>query len=116
MNKPLVREYTNDAELQKDVISLKNRGVDKEDVYVLSHDDERTNRVSDKAGANTIGLSEMDLETAVGNIFKKKGDELRAKLQEVGFSEQEASRYEEKLDEGRILMLVTDHDKVSDWK
>lgn len=113
--KPVVREYTNDEDLKSDVLDLKNKGVDKNDIYVLSHDDERTNRVASKADANTIGISELGLGSAVGNIFSKKGDELRTKLEEVGFNAAEAERYEEKLDEGKVLLIVTDHERVTNW-
>ena len=36
-----------------------------------------------------------------------QGDELRNKLQEIGFSENEASELEEKLDHGKILLVIT---------
>ena len=111
--KPTVKEYTNDEVLKQDVTELKNQGIDKQDIYILSHDDERTNRVAGNADANTIGLSEMGLGSAVGNIFSKKGDERRTKLEEIGFSKEEAERYEEKLDEGKILLMVTNRDRVT---
>ncbi|MBD1379729.1 general stress protein [Metabacillus arenae] len=114
--KPVVKEYQNEDLLKNDVNDLQARGVSPEDIYVLSHDDERTNRVADVSNASTIGLNEMGLDTAVGNLFMKKGDELRNKIQEVGFSSQEAEVYEEKLDEGKILLFVTDHQKASDWR
>jgi uroporphyrinogen-III synthase len=113
--KPAVKEYTNDELLKNDVMELKSKGVDKHDIYILSHDDERTNRIANNAEANTIGISELGLGSAVGNIFSKKGDELRTKLEEVGFSSAEAEHYEEKLDEGKTLLLVTDHERVTGW-
>ncbi|MGM7703144.1 general stress protein [Pseudalkalibacillus sp. Hm43] len=115
MEKPIVREYVNDEELKNDINDLQNKGVYKDDIYVISHDDDRTNRVADSADANTVGLKEMGLESTVGNIFNKKGDELRAKFKEMGFSQEEANHYEDKLDQGRIIMMVTDKEKVSDW-
>jgi len=108
--KPYLREYTNDEQLQDDVKLLMNRGINKEDIYILSHDDERTNRVASNAGANTIGLKEMDFGTAVENLFNKKGDELRNKLQDIGFSEFESENLEEHLDEGKILLIITNHE------
>ena len=108
--KPYLKEYTNDEKLQDDVKLLVNRGIDKEDIYILSHDDERTNRIASNADANTIGLSEMDFGVAVENLFNKKGDELRNKLQEIGFSELESESLEEDLDEGKILLMITNHD------
>lgn len=79
---PFVKEYMNDQELAKDVQKLRDNGVNKDNVYVLSHDDDRTNRVADNADASTIS---QDFSDAVGNMFNKKGDELRSKLEEVGF-------------------------------
>ncbi|MEC2310449.1 YflT domain-containing protein [Bacillus atrophaeus] len=113
--KPVVREYTNDEKLLKDVEELKQLGVAKEDVYVLSHGDDRTERLADNTDANTIGAKETGLKHAVGNVFNKKGDELRNKIHEIGFSEQEASQFEERLDEGKVLLFVTDNEKVKSW-
>ncbi|MFP9035721.1 general stress protein, partial [Enterococcus faecalis] len=53
--KPVVKEYTNDEQLMKDVEELQKMGVAKEDVYVLAHDDDRTERLADNTNANTIG-------------------------------------------------------------
>lgn len=113
--KPVVREYTNDEKLVQDVEELQRLGVSREDVYVLSHDDDRTERVASHADANTIGAAETGFANAVGNIFSKKGDELRNKMHEIGFSEEEAARFEERLDEGKVLLFVTDNEKASLW-
>ncbi|AKO94737.1 general stress protein [Priestia filamentosa] len=110
--KPVVREYTNDELLKEDVKKLQVQGVDAKDIYVLSHDDERTNRVANNADANTIGIKEMGLGTAASNLFNKKGDELRHKLSEVGLSKTEAEMYEEKLDQGKVLVIVTNNETV----
>ncbi|MBH0228891.1 general stress protein [Halobacillus yeomjeoni] len=111
--KPLVREYSNDEKLMEDVKSLKQKGIDNENIYILAHDDDRTERISSNVNANTIGLSEQDLKKVLGNIFSKQGDELRTKLQEMGLSEQEAEEYEEDMDEGKVLLIVTDADKAA---
>ncbi|SDJ76287.1 general stress protein [Sediminibacillus albus] len=109
---PFIKKYTNDEQLQQDVNKLSQKGVDKNNVYVLSHDKERTKRIADNAEANTIGLNEMDLSSAVGNMFSKKGDELRTKLKEVGLSEVEADNYEEEMDKGKVLLIVTETNNV----
>lgn len=70
--KPVVREYSNDETLQRDVEQLKSLGVAREDIYVLSHDDDRTERIAENADANTIGPREVGLKHAVGNIFSKR--------------------------------------------
>ncbi|MFN2747791.1 MULTISPECIES: general stress protein [Bacillus] len=113
--KPVVREYTNDEQLMKDVGELKRIGVAREDIYVLSHDDDRTERLAGNTEINTIGPEETGIKNAVGNLFQKKGDELRNKMHEIGFSKQEAEQFEKRLDEGKVLLFVTDHDKVKSW-
>ncbi|WP_027964145.1 general stress protein [Halalkalibacillus halophilus] len=112
---PFIREYSNDEQLVSDVKKLKDNGVSSENVYVLSHDDDRTKRIANNAEANTIGFSEQDFKSAVGNMFAKKGDELRSKLEEIGFSEAEAENYEEDMDEGKVLLIVTGDDDVTSY-
>ncbi|BBP87772.1 hypothetical protein BsIDN1_13900 [Bacillus safensis] len=51
----------------------------------------------------------MRLETSF-----KKGDELRNKIHEIGFQKEEAETFEEHLDEGKVLLFVTDHE-VKNW-
>ncbi|WP_431803968.1 general stress protein [Halobacillus andaensis] len=109
---PFIQEYTNDENLMEDVKKLQHNGVNSKDIYILSHDDDRTDRIASNVSANTIGLSEQDVKTVVSNIFNKKGDELRAKLQEIGFSEEDASEYEEDMDEGKVLLIVTSDKNV----
>ncbi|WP_022793032.1 general stress protein [Marinococcus halotolerans] len=111
--KPFVREYTNDEALQQDVQRLAEKGIDKSNVYVMTHDNDRTGRIAENANANTVGMKEEGLKNAVGNMFSKKGDELRNKLQEIGLSQEEAHEYEDELDEGKILLIVTDTEGVN---
>lgn len=115
VSRPVVREYQNDEKLKSDIEELSNIGVSKDDIYVLSHDDDRTERVADGVDANTIGKKEMGL-SSLKNVFSKKGDELRSKMQEIGFSKEESERYEDEMDKGKIFMFVTDTDKVTEWK
>lgn len=103
--KPIVIEFQDDVELVNKIKELSQQGVPKEDLYVISHDDDRTKRVADKADANTIGLEEVGVSTAMGNLFRKKGDELRAKFKEIGFSEMESNELEGKLDQGKVLLI-----------
>lgn len=104
--KPIVKEFHDDMQVVEEVKAQVARGIPHDHLYVISHDDDRTNRVADNANANTIGLEEEGLATALKNIFRKKGDELRAKFSELGFSDMEAEELEKKLDDGKILLLV----------
>jgi len=111
--KPMIREYSNDEKLMQDVKSLQDNGIHPTDIYILSHDDDRTKRIANNVDANTIGFSEQDFTNIIRNIFSKQGDELRTKLQEMGFSKSEAEEYEEDMDEGKVLLILTDQEKAS---
>ena len=108
--KPVIQEFKDDTELMNVVKSLSEKGVSKDNLYVMSHDDDRTNRVADSVDANKVGMSEVGFDTYVSNIFSKKGDQLRSQLEELGFTELEANNYEEKLDQGTILLVNTNPD------
>ena len=64
-------------------------------------------KIADDTNINTIGVKEQGLGTSIIN-FSPKRDELRNQMEEMGLSKEEANLYEEKLDQGRILLLVTD--------
>lgn len=104
--KPMIKEFQDDKGLMQEVKIQAANGVSKENLYVISHDDDRTDRVAGKVDANTVGINEESLRTAVSNIFRKKGDELRAKFKELGFDQTEAGQLEEKLDHGKILLMI----------
>lgn len=103
--KPEVLEFHDDTKLMEEVKNLSAQGISKENLYVISHDDDRDKRVAESVDASTIGMEEEGLNTFVKNIFRKKGDELRAKFTELGFDDTEAKVLESKLDEGKILLL-----------
>lgn len=104
--KPIVKEFQDDQDLIAEVEAQAGRGISKDNLYVISHDDDRTKRVADKVNASEVGVKEEGIKVAIGNLFHKKGDELRAKFEELGFSTAEAGELEEKLDHGKILLLI----------
>ncbi|WP_026688510.1 general stress protein [Alteribacter aurantiacus] len=105
---PLYKEFYNDEEVVTAVDSLKSKGVNEDNVYILTHDDDRTDRVADNADANTVSMKEEGLDTSVKNVFRKKGDELRAQFEELGFTSDKAHSLEEKLDQGKVIVVVKD--------
>ena len=80
-------------------------------MYVLAHEKDVTDDVADHSKAEKIGVDDTGVGTAFKNMFRSKGDTLRAKMQEVGLSAAEADRYEERLDQGKIL-LISNNDQV----
>ncbi|MCC4723673.1 general stress protein [Salinicoccus sp. RF5] len=113
--KPFIKPYTNDEALQDDIAKLTSKDVKADDIYVISHDDDRTERIADNSGASTVGLSEMGVGEAVKSTFEKKGDLLRKQLQNLGFSESEAENFESEMDEGKVFLIVTNNDSVEQY-
>ncbi|AKG72929.1 general stress protein [Salinicoccus halodurans] len=113
--KPFIKAYENDEKLQEDIKKITGNNVKEEDIYVISHDDDRTKRIAKNTGINTIGASEMDMGDAVKAPFEKKGDELRNKLQSVGFDETEAKGYEAEMDKGKVFLIVTNNENVEQF-
>ncbi|MEJ8777775.1 general stress protein [Pseudogracilibacillus sp. ICA-222130] len=105
--KPKVKEFQDDQDVIQEVEKQLNDGVSKENLYIITHDDDRTKRIAKKVNANVIGLEEEGMKVAMENMFNKKGDELRNKLEVIGFSEDEAAKLEEKLDHGKVLLIST---------
>ncbi|MGH0522834.1 general stress protein [Bacillus cereus] len=106
--KPVVYEYQNEQEVVMKVKELELKGIHQDDIYVLTHEKHITKKIADDTNTNTIGVKEQGLGTSIINFFSKKGEELRNQMEEMGLSKEEANLYEEKLDQGRILLLVTD--------
>ncbi|MBM7580296.1 general stress protein [Jeotgalibacillus terrae] len=98
------KEFTNDEEVVNAIGSIKAKGVNEDTIYVVTHDDDRTKRIADNADANTPG----GFASKAKNIFNKKGDELRDQFQHLGFTASEAEALEEKLDEGKVIVVVKD--------
>ncbi|MGE1032955.1 general stress protein, partial [Bacillus sp. GKis3/1] len=105
--KPVIHEYDNEHEVVMKVKELELQGIHQDDIYVLTHEKHLTKKIADDTNTNTIGVKEQGLGTSIINFFSKKGDELRNQMEEMGLSKEEANLYEEKLDQGRILLLVT---------
>ncbi|MGG0289611.1 general stress protein [Bacillus pacificus] len=105
--KPVVHEYDNEHEVVMKVKELELQGIHQDDIYVLTHEKHLTKKIADDTNTNTIGVKEQGLGTSIINFFSKKGDELRNQMEEMGLLKEEANLYEEKLDQGRILLLVT---------
>ncbi|MCM3713804.1 general stress protein [Alkalihalobacillus oceani] len=103
---PFYKEFQNDEDVIQAVRRLQADGVKDDDIYVITHDDDRTKRLTEQAEANQVGASELGVGTSIKNLFRKQGDELRAQFKELGFSKQEAEQLEKKLDAGKVIVVV----------
>jgi hypothetical protein len=96
----------NGVQAIEEVNRLRSSGYSKEDIYVVSHDQDREGRIADASDSNEVGLSEEGLFGSIANLFRSRGDELRSKITSLGFSEAEADFYEKELDRGKVLVIA----------
>ncbi|CAM4091999.1 general stress protein [Paenibacillus alkaliterrae] len=101
-----VHTVNNAVEVQDQVYKFQTEGYPKDNIYVLTHDKDRTKRIVNSTGAERIGVAEEGLGTAIANIFRSNGDELRAKMRSLGISRQDAERLEREMDQDKILVIA----------
>jgi hypothetical protein len=101
-----VYTVNNILETRNKIAELEHQGYPKEKIFVLTHDKKRTEHISEHTDGNEIGIVEEGILTAVGNLFRSTGDELRAKLRSVGVSKEHAEQLEAEMDKGKIVVLI----------
>lgn len=106
MDKAYAKLVNNGLEAFDTVKDLHRQGFREEEIYVLAHGENRTDRIADIANANTIGASEEGVIQSVANLFRDRGDQLRAKIEALGFDAGEAEQYEAELDRGKVLVMA----------
>ncbi|WP_018924517.1 general stress protein [Salsuginibacillus kocurii] len=102
------QEFYNDEEVIAKVQNLLDNGVNEKDVYILTHDSDRTDRLAKQAESNVVSAEDENVSTAMKNVFRKRGDELRAQFESLGYGEEKAEQLEGKLDEGKVIVVLTD--------
>lgn len=107
--KPNVQIVDNGMAAINAVRELNSRGYSQEDIYVLAHDSDQTDSLKEATNTNKISMSEEGVFNSMANLFRSRGDELRAKMESVGMSKAEAEQYESELDRGKVLVIATVH-------
>ncbi len=101
-----VRVADSITEVQEHIQYFRNEGYLNDNIFVLTHDKDRTSRIAKKTDATTIGIAEEGLGTAIANIFRSTGDELRAKMRSLGISSYDAERLESEMDRDKVLVIA----------
>lgn len=96
----------NGVKAVQEVKQLQSSGYGYDNIFVLAHDEDRTDRIVDTANANEIGIKEEGMFDSLANLFRSRGDELRAKITSLGFTDAEADFYEKELDLGKVLIIA----------
>lgn len=93
-------------EVQEQVMRFRREGYEEDRIFVLTHDKTRTKRLAERTDAEEIGIMDEGIGTAIGNIFRNTGDELRAKMRSLGVSKEEAERLEAEMDRDKIVVIA----------
>lgn len=90
----------------EEVNRLRSSGYTKNEIYVISHDQDREGRIVEAADTNEVSLHEEGLFGAIANLFRSRGDALRFKITALGFSAAEAGFYQKELNMGKVLVIA----------
>lgn len=90
------------------VRDLQSQGYRKDHIYVLAHNKEETEKLADMTGANEVGMSEEGVIGSMANLFRSRGDELRSKLESMGFDAMEANHLESQMDGGKVVIIAAE--------
>ena len=101
-----VKIVENGLEARKEIDQFIIQGYTKDEIYLLAHDHNRSEHLTDKLDVNEVGVGEQGIFDAVANVFRSRGDELRSKMEALGLSTLEAEQYEEELDHGRLVVIA----------
>lgn len=97
----------NGVEAKEHIQQFIDQGFTKEDIYLLAHDNNRSNDLTNALNINEVGVAEQGFFESFANVFRTRGDELRAKLESLGVSSSDAEQYERELDQGKVVVLAT---------
>lgn len=109
-----IKLVRNEEEANEVIRELLQRGCLAENIYALAHDKKRTAAIAEDTEANQIGVSEQGVIRSIANLFRSRGEELIVKMESLGLSREDAVYYEQKLDEGDIL-IVTWPSEIDDY-
>lgn len=99
----------NALQAKNEIEGLLAQGYSLDNVYILAHDDNRGEDITEALHTNEVGMKEQGVFSSMSNIFKSRGDELRSKMESLGLSEQEAETYEKELDKGKLVLIANKH-------
>jgi hypothetical protein len=102
-----VKIVENGVEAKQEIAQFMLQGYTKSEIYLLAHDENRSEHLTDALDINEVGVSEQGFFDSIANVFRSRGDELRSKLQSLGLSAAAAERCEEEMDHGKVIVLAS---------
>ncbi|MEK3719967.1 general stress protein [Paenibacillus sp. FSL H8-0034] len=105
-----VKLVTHEEQAIMEIRAFQREGYTLEEIYVIAHDDGTTEGLSKLMSTNKVGMHEQGLANTFTNLFRSRGDQLRVKMHSLGLSKEEADRYEQELDKGKIMVMAWNDD------
>ena len=90
----------NGLEASNLISELQNEGYLKSEIYIFAHGEERSKDITEATETGKVGVEEQGVLNTLGNVFKKRGDELRSKMSALGLTDHQAADCEKQLDQG----------------
>lgn len=96
----------NAVQAKAEIEKLETQGYTHDDIYIFAHDKNRSKDITNALDTEKVGMKEQGFLDSMKNMTSSRGDELRAKMASVGLSDQEAEKYEEELDKGKLVLVA----------
>lgn len=101
-----VKLVENGLQAKQEIEQFLNQGYTKDEVFLLAHGKERSEDLTEALDTNEIGVNEQGFFDSIANVFRSRGDELRAKMESLGLTDREAQQFEKELDRGRVMVVA----------
>jgi hypothetical protein len=101
-----VKVVENGVQAKKEIDEFMMQGYTKDDIYLLAHNKDRSEDLTDALDIKEISVAEQGILDSVANVFRTRGDELRSKLESLGLSADEAALYEKDMDLGKVVVVA----------
>ena len=101
-----VHVVENGIQAKEKIDVLSASGYTKENIYIFAHDKDRSEHLTEATRTEEVGMKEQGMLDSLGNMFRSRGDELRNKIENVGLTKEEAAKYEEELDYGKVVLVA----------
>ncbi|MED1469015.1 general stress protein [Bacillus salipaludis] len=102
-----VKIVENGVQAKREIEQLMGQGYSKNEIYLLAHDKNRSEDLTDALDISDIGVAEQGVFDSLANVFRSRGDELRTMLESLGLSDEEAERYEAEMDHGKVIVIAS---------
>ena len=96
----------NGVKAKEKIDQLTIQGYTKEDIYIIAHQKDRSEHLTDNLDVKDVGVKEEGVFDKIANVFRSRGDELRSMFENLGLSKADADRYEEELDKGHVVIIA----------